>query len=108
MKLVHPKTGARLLGAAAVSGALVMGAVLVGTPAYASPYNYSSSYTGNSFNVLCNTGSGSYQAVVRCYKIGSTSYTLRYGAWVKIHNISTATCLSSEEAASGSWNVRSY
>ena len=47
--------------------------------------------------VVCYGGSGEYRASTRCDKNNWPDYN-RYGAWVRIGAISTATCDSSDEA----------
>ncbi|GII75857.1 hypothetical protein Sru01_08390 [Sphaerisporangium rufum] len=103
------KTGVtKAVKTAVIGGLLAAGAVLVpATAAHATPSNCSGRYEGNSYWANCTSGTGYYRATVRCYRIGSEKYTPRYGLWKKVHQgISVATCLSSEEAASGGWQLK--
>ncbi|GAA3840385.1 hypothetical protein GCM10022226_73560 [Sphaerisporangium flaviroseum] len=102
------KAGFKVALKAAVVGGLMAGGVIVpATTAHALPSNCSDKYTFHEYWVNCTSGTGYYRAKVRCYRIGSSSYTTRYGTWKKVgQGISIASCQSSEEPASGSWELR--
>ncbi|MEV4242067.1 hypothetical protein AB0J63_01525 [Streptosporangium canum] len=99
------KAGVRKALKAAVIGGLMAGAVIVpATTAHATPSNCSDKYVLHEYWANCTSGTGYYRAKVRCYKIGSSQYTTRYGVWRKVgEGISIASCQSSEEPASGTW-----
>jgi hypothetical protein len=65
-------------------------------------------YELNTWQVYCGQGTGQFRAKARCYKIGSSSYTVRYGVWRYANGglRSVASCYSSEEVASGTWELR--
>ncbi|GAA4196317.1 hypothetical protein GCM10022252_43440 [Streptosporangium oxazolinicum] len=83
--------------------ALMAGAILVPTTAaHAYPASCSDLYRDNAYWYNCTKGTGSFQAVVRCYRIGHSTYTIRYGGWKGIGaGPSIAQCLSNEETSSG-------
>ncbi|WP_162641614.1 hypothetical protein [Streptosporangium sp. 'caverna'] len=89
-------------------GGLLAGAVLLpATAAQAAPSNCTSRYDLNTFSVYCGKGSGDFRAKVRCYRAGSTQYATRYGPWkVAGSTRSVAYCTTSEDAASGTWELR--
>lgn len=102
------KTVRKALRMAAVSGVLAAGAVVVSAAAaHASPSNCSGIYSTYTYEVFCGKGTGEFRAVVRCYRIGSSSYTTRYGVWRRPNTVrSVASCTTSEEPASGYWQFR--
>jgi hypothetical protein len=87
----------------AATGLLSGVAVLSATSAYASPSNCSGVYEGNTYQAYCGKGTGLFRANARCYKIGTSNYVVRYGAWQKPgYGVrSVASCTSAEEVASG-------
>ncbi|WP_371778255.1 hypothetical protein [Streptosporangium subroseum] len=89
-------------------GGLMAGAVLLpATAAQAAPSGCTSRYDLNTFSVYCGKGTGDFRAKVRCYRIGSSTYVLRYGPWkVAGSTTSTAYCAANEEAASGTPDLR--
>jgi hypothetical protein len=84
-------------------GALMAGAILLpATAAHAYPAGCSDLYRDNAYWYNCTQGSGSFRAVVRCYRIGHSTYATRYGVWERVgEGPSRAECLSSEETSSG-------
>jgi hypothetical protein len=96
---------------ASVLVALLIGSMLVpANAAQASLGSCSGRYELHEFWALCN-GSGStheFRAVVRCYRVGTDRYVVRYGVWrIAGHGVlSIASCRGGEEPASGSWQTR--
>ncbi|MEV0593800.1 hypothetical protein [Nonomuraea cavernae] len=89
----------------AAAGGLVAGAVLMpASAAHAAdpPHGCSSQYKDNSFWFNCTKGSGSFRAVVDCYRIGKSTYTTRYGTWNRVgYGPSIARCFVDEEPRNG-------
>lgn len=98
----------KTLQVAAVSALLAAGTVVASaSAAQAAPSNCSDTYTTYTYEVFCGKGNGEFQAVVRCYRIGSSNYTTRYGQWRRPNTVrSVAKCTTSEEPASGYWRFR--
>jgi hypothetical protein len=92
----------------AVTGLVSGAVVLPATAAQATPDGCSGRYDLHSYSVYCSRGSGEYRARVRCYRNGSdTNYRVAYGAWRRTGgSLSTASCLASEDPASGNWQFR--
>ncbi|WP_433224751.1 hypothetical protein [Microtetraspora malaysiensis] len=100
------KAGVRKALKAAVIGGLMAGAVIVPTTAaHAAAWNCSDAPHGsNGWWAKCSQGpSGStYQVWARCYKIGTSNYTLRWGPLQPINrDPSIVSCLNSEEVGGG-------
>ncbi|MGW0482645.1 hypothetical protein [Nonomuraea sp. NPDC003214] len=94
----------RALQMAAVGGVLAAGVTVLPATAAHATVNCSSTYTTFTYEVFCYRADGwsEFRAVVRCYRIGSSYYTTRYGAWTRVNTVrSVAKCLTSEEPASG-------
>ncbi|MEU4392792.1 hypothetical protein [Kribbella sp. NPDC023855] len=94
--------------AVSIAALLVGGAAVAAPAAQATPYNCSGVYELNTWQVYCGGGSGQFRAKARCYKIGSSSYVTRYGVWRYANGglRSVVSCYSSEEVASGGWELR--
>ena len=96
----------KIVRAAVLGTLLAVGTLVPTTSAQATPTNCSGRYDLNSYSAFCGSGSGEYRARVRCYR-NSGAYTTRYGAWRYTGGaLSTASCRSTEEAASGGWDFR--
>lgn len=92
----------------AVSGLLSATVLVPATAAQAAASGCSGRYDYNSYSAYCSKGyPAQFRAGARCYKIGTDSYVTRYGAWKTAGGgqNSVVTCLSSEEVASGFWQV---
>ncbi|MEW1841094.1 hypothetical protein AB0392_24370 [Nonomuraea angiospora] len=99
------KPEARKALKAAVIGGLMAGAMIVpATAAHAASWKCSSAPYGNGWWAKCSEGpSGyNYQAWARCYKIGTSNYTIRWGPWRAINREpSIVSCQSTEEVGGG-------
>ncbi|MEU8362592.1 hypothetical protein AB0C27_41900 [Nonomuraea sp. NPDC048882] len=84
-------------------GALMAAALIApASAAHAAPSGCSDLYRDNAYWYNCTKGSGSFRAVVRCYRIGHSTYVTRYGVWERVgEGPSRAQCLSSEETSDG-------
>jgi hypothetical protein len=105
--MANRRIRSRLLAGMAMTATLtVASAGFVGVQAAsAAPYNCDKGGLGNVGWVICNSGVGSYQAVVSCDRIGP-DYT-RTGAWMAVGSgeRSTAACDSSHGAYNRRFNV---
>ncbi|MEV4554148.1 hypothetical protein ACI2LC_27940 [Nonomuraea wenchangensis] len=98
----------RMLQLAAIGGALAAGVTVLPATAAHAANNCDGTYTTYTYEVFCYTSDwDEFRAKVRCYRIGSSSYTTRYGAWTRVGTVrSVAKCTTSEEPASGTWVFR--
>jgi hypothetical protein len=98
----------RVLRLVAIAGLASGAVVLPATAAQATPSNCSGRYDLHSYSVYCGRGTGEFQARVRCYRYGSDNYRVAYGPWRRAGRgaLSTASCLASEDPASGNWHFR--
>ncbi|MCA2190227.1 hypothetical protein [Nonomuraea cavernae] len=83
--------------------ALATGAMLMpASAASAAPSSCSSLYKDNAYWFNCTKGTGSFRAIVDCYRIGKSTYTTRYGVWKRVGaGPSIAQCLIDEEPRNG-------
>ncbi|MDA0637469.1 hypothetical protein OUY22_29030 [Nonomuraea sp. MCN248] len=95
----------RVLQATAISGIMAGALALPATAAHAGPSNCSSApYGSNGWWAFCGKGDGTYQAWVRCYRIGTSKYTVRWGQWRSPGGSpSTVNCQSTEEVGGGGY-----
>ncbi|MEU7004010.1 hypothetical protein [Nonomuraea sp. NPDC046570] len=92
----------RVLQAAAVGAVMAGAMVLPTTAAHAAPSNCSSAPYGNGWWAFCGKGDGQYQVWARCYKLGTSNYTIRWGPWRSPGGQpSIVACQSTEEVGGG-------
>ncbi|MFG1948638.1 hypothetical protein [Nonomuraea sp. NPDC048826] len=97
----------RALRAVAIGGIVAGAMALPATAAHAQPSGCQVTTSLKTVSAYCQTGTGEYQAVARCYEPGSSIPTLRYGQWRSPGGQpSTVSCQFGEELRQGHLRFR--